>query len=82
MSVPQYKRVVIKLSGEALAGEAGFGLSPEIIKSVAGEVKEVVDLGVEVAVGCFSQIGQVRIRCLVVCLLGVRQEKAARKTRD
>lgn len=50
MSVPQYKRVVIKLSGEALAGEVGFGLSPQIIKSVAEQVKEVVDLGVEVAV--------------------------------
>ncbi|MGM9943638.1 MAG: UMP kinase [Lysinibacillus sp.] len=50
MSVAKYKRVVIKLSGEALAGDAGFGLSPEIIKSVAEEVKEVVDLGVEVAV--------------------------------
>jgi len=50
MSVPQYKRVVIKLSGEALAGEAGFGLSPKIIKAVAEEVKEVVDLDVEVAV--------------------------------
>ena len=50
MSVGPYKRVVLKLSGEALAGEAGFGLSPQIIKSVAEEVKEVVDLGVEVAV--------------------------------
>ena len=50
MSVGAYKRVVLKLSGEALAGEAGFGLSPQIIKSVAEEVKEVVDLGVEVAV--------------------------------
>ncbi|OCS87704.1 UMP kinase [Caryophanon tenue] len=50
MSVSQYKRVVIKLSGEALAGEAGFGLSPQIIKEVAKQVKEVVDLGVEVAV--------------------------------
>ena len=50
MSVAKYKRVVIKLSGEALAGEAGFGLSPEIIKTVAKQVKEVVDLGVEVAV--------------------------------
>ena len=50
MSVPQYKRVVIKLSGEALAGEAGFGLSPKIIKSVAEEIQEVVELGVEVAV--------------------------------
>lgn len=50
MSAPQYKRVVLKLSGEALAGEQGFGLSPEIIMSVAEQVKEVVDLGVEVAV--------------------------------
>ncbi|WP_075617550.1 UMP kinase [Paenisporosarcina indica] len=50
MSEPKYKRVVLKLSGEALAGEQGFGLSPEIIMSVAEQVKEVVDLGVEVAV--------------------------------
>jgi len=50
MSEPKYKRVVLKLSGEALAGEQGFGLSPEIILSVAQQVKEVVDLGVEVAV--------------------------------
>ncbi len=50
MSVQQYKRIVLKLSGEAMAGEKGFGLSPEIIKSVAGQVKEVVELGVEVAV--------------------------------
>ncbi|WP_391208699.1 UMP kinase [Psychrobacillus sp. L4] len=50
MSTPQYKRIVLKLSGEALAGEQGFGLSPEIIKSVAEQVKEVVELGVEVAV--------------------------------
>ena len=49
MSVSQYKRVVIKLSGEALAGDLGFGFSPEIIKSIAAEIKEVVDLGVEVA---------------------------------
>lgn len=50
MSEPQYKRVVLKISGEALAGEQGFGLSPQIIKSVAEEVKEIVKLGVEVAV--------------------------------
>lgn len=49
MSVAQYKRVVIKISGEALAGEAGFGFSPEIIKSVAAEIADVVNLGVEVA---------------------------------
>ena len=49
MSVSQYKRVIIKLSGEALAGELGFGFSPEVIKSIAGEIKDVIDLGVEVA---------------------------------
>jgi uridylate kinase len=49
MSVSKYKRVVIKLSGEALAGDLGFGFSPEVIKSIAGEIKEVMDLGVEVA---------------------------------
>lgn len=50
MSETKYNRVVLKLSGEALAGEQGFGLSPQIIKSVADQVKEVVELGVEVAV--------------------------------
>ncbi|WP_421384633.1 UMP kinase [Bacillus salacetis] len=50
MSIPKYKRVVLKLSGEALAGEQGFGLSPAIIKSVAEDVKEIAELGVEVAV--------------------------------
>ncbi|MBT2581935.1 UMP kinase [Planococcus sp. ISL-109] len=50
MSVPKYKRIVLKLSGEAMAGGQGFGLSPDIIKSVAAQVKEIVELGVEVAV--------------------------------
>lgn len=50
MSVPKYKRIVLKLSGEAMAGGQGFGLSPDIIKSVAAQVKEIVELGVEVAI--------------------------------
>ena len=50
MSKPKYKRVVLKLSGEALAGEAGFGINPTVIKSIAEQVKEIVELGVEVAV--------------------------------
>ncbi|MFC4354448.1 UMP kinase [Chryseomicrobium palamuruense] len=50
MTTPPYKRIVLKLSGEALAGEQGFGLSPTIIKSVAEQVKDVVDLDIEVAV--------------------------------
>jgi uridylate kinase len=50
MSSPKYKRVVLKLSGEALAGEKGFGINPTVIKSVAIQVKELAELGVEVAV--------------------------------
>ncbi|MBT2688588.1 UMP kinase [Bacillus sp. ISL-47] len=50
MSSPKYKRVVLKLSGEALAGEQGFGINPSVIKSIAVQVKDLADLGVEVAV--------------------------------
>jgi uridylate kinase len=50
MSGPKYKRVVLKLSGEALAGDNGFGINPSVIKNVAGQVKELAELGVEVAV--------------------------------
>lgn len=50
MSKPKYKRVVLKLSGEALAGQDGFGINPTIINSIAEQVKEVAELGVEVAV--------------------------------
>ncbi|MFB6466670.1 UMP kinase [Cytobacillus sp. Hz8] len=50
MLSPKYKRIVLKLSGEALAGEQGFGIDPTVIKSIATQVKEIADLGVEVAV--------------------------------
>ena len=46
----KYKRVVLKLSGEALAGEAGHGINPPEIRKVAEELKEVHDLGVEIAI--------------------------------
>ncbi|MFE6537328.1 UMP kinase, partial [Bacillus cereus] len=49
MSKPKYNRVVLKLSGEALAGEQGFGINPTVIKSVAEQVKEIAELDVEVA---------------------------------
>ncbi|ELK44772.1 UMP kinase [Halobacillus sp. ACCC02827] len=50
MTTARYRRIVLKLSGEALSGKAGFGLEPSIIKSVSRQVKEVAELGVEVAV--------------------------------
>jgi len=47
---PKYKRIILKLSGEALAGEKGFGINQEVIDSIAIQVKEIIELGVEVAV--------------------------------
>ncbi|WP_232697064.1 UMP kinase [Brevibacillus daliensis] len=45
-----YKRVILKLSGEALAGEQGYGIDPNVIASIADQIKEIVELDVEVAV--------------------------------
>ena len=45
-----YKRVLLKLSGEALMGEQEFGISSEVIQSYAKQIKDIVDLGVEVAI--------------------------------
>ena len=50
MSKPVYRRVLLKLSGEILAGERGFGVDPVKAKALADEVKSVRDLGVEVGV--------------------------------
>lgn len=50
MTKPKYKRVVLKLSGEALAGDKGFGIDQSMLRSVAEQVKDVVSLGVQVAV--------------------------------
>ena len=45
-----YKRILLKLSGEALMGDKAFGIDPNTIRQFALDIKEVVDLGVEVAV--------------------------------
>ncbi len=50
MTQPKYKRIVLKLSGEALAGKLGYGIDPEVIVSVANQIKEVINLNIEVAV--------------------------------
>ncbi len=47
---PAYKKVLLKLSGEALMGDQDFGISSEVIASYARQIKEVVELGVEVAI--------------------------------
>ena len=50
MNQTAYKRVLLKLSGEALMGDQGFGISPDVLKYVASEIRSIFDLGVEVAV--------------------------------
>ena len=47
---PAFKRILIKLSGEALMGEKNYGIDTKVAQSVAEEIKEVKDLGVEVAI--------------------------------
>lgn len=50
MTDSAYQRVLLKLSGEALMGDQGFGIDPDTIAFVAGEVLSAVELGVEVAI--------------------------------
>ena len=47
---PKYGRILLKLSGEALGGEAGVAISPEALRNMAQQIREVRDLGVQVVV--------------------------------
>ncbi len=46
---PKYRRILLKLSGEALAGNQGYGIDPDTIADIASEIRDVVELGVQVA---------------------------------
>jgi uridylate kinase len=50
MDAPAYKRILLKLSGEALMGSQGFGVDPLIADRIAQEIKDVHELGVEIAI--------------------------------
>lgn len=50
MESPFYKKILLKLSGEALMGDQEFGISSNVITSYAKQIKEIVDLGVEVSI--------------------------------
>jgi uridylate kinase len=50
VSQPQYKRILLKLSGEALMGDQEYGINPEMLEYVAGEIQSIVDLGVQTGV--------------------------------
>jgi uridylate kinase len=47
---PKYRRILLKLSGEALAGEQGYGIDPAVLERIAEEVRTVLSLGVGVAI--------------------------------
>src|SRR5881392_1261029 len=49
-STLRYERVLLKLSGEALMGDHGFGIEPHVVQRIAAEIKEIHDLGVEMAI--------------------------------
>src|SRR5216117_1055401 len=50
MSQPAYKRILLKISGELLAGDQSFGIDPRMIEYMASEIAEVAAMGVQVAV--------------------------------
>jgi uridylate kinase len=50
MDTPRYRRILLKLSGEVLAGSLGFGIDPPVIARVARQVKELTELDVQVAI--------------------------------
>ncbi len=50
MIKPVFKRILLKLSGEALMGDQGFGISPDMLSFVAKEVRKVAELGIQIAI--------------------------------
>lgn len=50
MATQRFERILLKLSGEALMGDQGFGISPDMIQYVAEEIRSVFDLGVQIAI--------------------------------
>ena len=50
MNSPKYQRVLLKISGEVLAGDQGYGIDPKVIDAVSTEIKDIRDLGVELAI--------------------------------
>ncbi|MBP3596463.1 MAG: UMP kinase [Clostridia bacterium] len=47
-----YKRVLLKLSGEALSGKEGHGIDPDVVSSICDKVKEILEMGVQVSIVC------------------------------
>ena len=50
MTLPRFKRILLKISGETLMGDQGFGINPDVINYVAEEVRSIFDLGIQIAI--------------------------------
>ena len=50
MEIPKYKRVILKISGEALAGDTRFGIDVETLGNISDKIKEAAEIGVEIAI--------------------------------
>jgi len=50
MVTPKFRRVILKLSGEALAGNKGYGIDPDVVYTIAKQIKDVLDLRVQLAI--------------------------------
>src|SRR5215472_3586357 len=48
-SEPRYSRILVKLSGEALMGGGDYGIDPAVLKRIAGELQDIVQMGVQIA---------------------------------
>ncbi|CCO09444.1 UMP kinase [Desulforamulus hydrothermalis] len=50
MVTPKFRRVILKLSGEALAGQKGYGIDPDVVNSIARQIKDIIELRVQLAI--------------------------------
>lgn len=50
MKTPKYRRAVLKLSGEALAGKQGYGINPEVVSSISSQIEEIASMDVQLAI--------------------------------
>src|SRR3712207_6097029 len=74
MEKPCYQKVLLKLSGEALMGDQEFGISSEVINSYAMQIKEIVDLGVQVS-RSEEHTSELQSRQYLVCRLLLEKKK-------
>lgn len=50
MNAPKYRRVILKLSGEALAGNLGYGIDPDVVSSISSQIEEIAELDIQMAI--------------------------------